>query len=183
MIKKIKIALYFIAILWGVHLINVSLLDLNQFGIRPRNLEGLWGIIFSPFLHGNFIHLISNSGPLYILVLVLLVFYQRIAFRVIFFSTILGGGLLWAFGRSEMNGNPLVHIGASGLIYSLIAFLILSGFLQKNVKAILIAIVIFFMYGGVVWGIFPGKPWVSWDGHLFGAIGGILVAYWFRKKR
>ena len=183
MTKNIRLSLYFVAILWIVHLIDFLPINLKNFGVTPRTFDGLWGIIFSPFLHANFLHLISNTVPIFVLLFVVLQFYGRIAYKVVGLAVLLGGSLLWTFGRSEMNGTALNHIGASGLIYSLIAFLIASGIFQKKIMAVVIAFVIFFTYGGVIWGVFPGKPWVSWDGHLFGAIAGILVAYGFRRKK
>lgn len=177
--KNIRYILIFILILWGIRIIDFLLpMDLNQFGIVPRTSTGLLGIIFAPFLHGNFYHLISNTIPVLALLLILFSFYPKIAWVVIIESVLIGGGLVWLFGRSAS------HIGISGLIYSLATFLIVAGIYKKDIKSILVSIAVLFAYGGLVWGIFPGKYWVSWEGHLFGAItGGVLAYFQFKKSR
>ena len=176
--KYVKLSISIVMFLWLIRLIDFLLpgLFLNRFGIIPRNYYGLRGIICSPFLHGSFTHLLSNSIPLFVLLLTLFVFYSKIAFRILLYSMLLGNLLVWLMGRSGS-----VHIGASGLIYSLTAFLIASGILRKDLKSIAIALVIFFTYGGLIWGVLPSKPWISWEGHLFGMISGLVFAYRYRK--
>lgn len=145
--------------------------DLGQFGIIPRTFSGLIGIGLAPLIHGNYYHLISNTVPLFILLLVLFTFYNKQAFGVIIGSVIIGGLLVWIFGRSAS------HIGISGLIYSLAAFLITAGILKKDIKSLLISVLVIVFYGSLVWGVFPGRFGISWEGHLFGAIAGILIAF------
>jgi membrane associated rhomboid family serine protease len=111
-----------------------------------------------------------------ILSTVLFLFYRNIAFRVLLLSAIMGGILVWIFGRTAF------HIGASGVIFSLVGFLIASGIFRKRIKALLIAIAIFFFYGGIVWGILPTQPGVSWESHMFGFLSGIGLAYIFRDS-
>jgi len=145
---------------------------LDDYGVVPRTLVGLVGIPAMPFLHANLGHLLSNTVPLFVL-LILLAGSRAESWEVVAAITILGGGLLWIFGRSA------VHIGASGLISGLTTFLVLSGFLERRFIPLLIAIVVAFLYGGsLVLGVLPrlGSR-ISWDGHLFGAIAGGIVAY------
>ena len=170
-------AITIVAIMWGVFILNsIVYMDFNQYGIRPRNVNGLSGVLFAPFLHGNLSHIISNSLPMLILTTVLFWFYKNVAVRVLVFSAIIGGGLVWIFARDA------VHIGASGVVFALVSFLIASGIFRRKIKALLIAIVIFFLYGGVVWGVLPTDPNISWEGHLFGFITGIGLAYSYRNK-
>ena len=173
--NSIVIALSVVALLWIILIINYIIpIDFNQFGIIPRRTEGIKGILFAPFLHLNWSHLISNSMPLIVLLTGLFWLYNKVAIRVLALSVIIGGGLVWILGRTAF------HIGASGVIFSLVAFFIASGIFKKNLKAILLAVIVFFMYGGVVWGVLPGQPGVSWEGHLFGFLTGIGLAYFFR---
>jgi membrane associated rhomboid family serine protease len=168
-------AITIVAIMWGVFILNSFIyLDFNQYGIRPREISGLKGILFCPFLHGNLAHIISNTLPMLILTTVLFWFYKRVAVRVLVFSALIGGGLVWIFARSA------VHIGASGVVFALVGFLIASGLFRRNIKALLIAIIVFFLYGGVVWGVLPTNPSISWEGHLFGFLSGIGLAYVYK---
>lgn len=171
--------LVFIGLLWGIKIIDILIpFDFTQFGIVPRTMKGLTGIIFAPLLHANIFHLISNTIPAFVLLLVLYSFYKKEAFIVILLSVIIGGGLVWVFGRSAS------HVGISGLIYSLAAFLITAGFIKKDIKSLLISVVIIAIYGGLIWGVFPGRFWISWESHFFGALVGVFLAsYLFKKKR
>ena len=151
--------------------------DFNQWGIVPRSLHGIWGILFSPFLHADLGHLLSNFIPLMILLAMLLV-TQRDGWWIVLQIVLLGGLLLWIFGRSAM------HVGASGLIYGLIAYLMAAGFRQGKFGPALAALVVGFLYGGtLVSGILPtvGEH-VSWDGHLTSAIAGGLLGYFSNKQ-
>lgn len=173
--NSIVIALSIVALLWIILIINhIIPIDFNQFGIFPRKTEGIKGILFAPFLHLNWSHLISNSMPLVVLLTGLFWLYNKVAIRVLALSIVIGGGLVWVLGRTAF------HIGASGVVFSLVAFFIASGIFKRDFKAIVLSIFVFFMYGGVVWGVLPGQPGVSWESHLFGFITGIGLAYFFR---
>jgi len=175
--RNLTSAFLVLVLLWIIELIDVILpVDLVQFGIVPRNIVGLRGILFAPFLHAGWYHLISNSLPLFVLLTTLFTFYGKISIQVCVFSAILGGLTVWLIARSGT-----VHVGASGVIFSLLTFLIASGVFRKNFKALLIALVIFFLYGGALWGVLPSNPYISWEGHLFGAIAGILIAWIYRN--
>lgn len=164
-------------LMWAVFLFEyLTGFGLDYLGVYPREVLGLRGIVFSPFLHLDWGHIISNSPPFLILTFMLLFFYPRVAGSAFALIYVLAGAMLWAFGRSG------IHIGASGVIYGLVAFLATIGFLRKNVRAIAISLVIVFYYGGLLAGIVPGQAGISWDGHLFGALAGILTAYQLRDK-
>lgn len=164
--------------LWLVFITDWILpIDFNQWGILPRSMHGIWGILFSPFLHADLGHLLSNFIPLMILLGILLV-TQRDGWWIVFQIVLLGGLLLWIFGRSAM------HIGASGLIYGLIAYLMAAGFRQGRFGPALAAVVVGFLYGGTLLsGVLPtvGEH-VSWDGHLTSAIAGGLLGYFSVAK-
>lgn len=160
-------------VLWGVFLADRVLpIDFNRWGIVPRELGGIWGIFLSPFLHANLSHLLSNFLPLMIL-LTLLVATQRHSWWIALQIVLLGGLLLWVFGR------PAVHVGASGLIYGLIAYLMAAGFRQGRFGPAIAALLVGFLYGGTLLsGVLPtvGEH-VSWDGHLTSAVAGGILGY------
>lgn len=163
----------FAAALWAVFLADWILPgEFNRWGSIPRHIEGIWGILFSPFLHANLGHLLSNFLPLMIL-LALLLATQRNGWWIVLQIVLLGGLLLWIFGR------PAVHVGASGLIYGLIAYLMAAGFRQGRFGPALAALFVGFLYGGtLLWGVLPTvDKHVSWDGHLTSAIAGGLLGY------
>lgn len=146
--------------------------DLKAFGVTPRTVIGLAGIPAMPFLHANFQHIISNTLPLFTL-LILLAGSSASSWKVVAEVVLLGGLLLWLFGR------PATHIGASGLIFGLIVFLIVSGLLERRFVPLIISVVVTFLYGGaLLLGVVPriGSQ-ISWDGHLLGAIAGGIVAF------
>lgn len=163
----------FIIFIWGVFILNMITpsFDFNQFGIVPRTLSGLIGIICSPFLHANILHIISNTIPLFVLSFLLFLFYRKYAFGLLVSLILLSGSLVWLFAR------PACHIGASGLIYALAAFIITSGIYSRKFTSIILSIVVVLVYGGLIFGIFPTQVHISWEGHLFGAISGIFISY------
>jgi membrane associated rhomboid family serine protease len=179
LVKAFKTALIWVAIIWAIYIIDLLLpYNFNQFGIYPRKASGILGVFFSPFIHANFIHILSNTLPLFILSLLLYVFYPKISWGVIILSILVGGLGVWLIGRSAF------HVGASGLIYALAAFLITSGFLAKSFKALLLSLFVIIAYGGLIWGMFPSvfRTYVSWEGHLMGAAAGVLIAFVYFKR-
>jgi membrane associated rhomboid family serine protease len=168
----------FVFIMWLVKIIEVLFdLDLSNFGIYPLSLEGLPGILFSPFIHANFGHLFNNSLPLFFLGTALFYFYSDIAIRVSLWTYFLTGILVWFAGRNAW------HIGASGLIYGFASFLFFSGIIRKYFRLVALSLLIVFLYGSMVWGIFPNiYKEVSWESHMLGFISGIILAVWNRKE-
>ena len=171
-----KVSLCFVAILWIVALLDWGLgLELIRFGVRPRSLAGLPGILFSPLLHGSFPHLLSNSLPLAVLGTGMLYLYPHSALKVIP-AVYMGPGLaVWVFGR------PALHIGASGLIYGLAIYVLISGIIRRDTRAVSASMLVFFLYGTLLWGFFPNKTSVSWETHLIGALIGLVLALLFRR--
>lgn len=163
----------FISIFWITELIDVFFLKgrLNQYGIQPHSLIGLRGILFAPFLHGDLPHLISNTIPF--LVLGWLVMLQETSdFWIVTVLTMIIGGLgVWLFAAPTS-----IHIGASILIFGYLGFLLLRGYFQRNFISIFLSVLVAFLYGGLVFGVLPTAPGISWQGHLFGFLGGILAA-------
>jgi membrane associated rhomboid family serine protease len=167
----------FVAALWLIH-ITLGFLekDPSQYALLPRSQEGLWGIITAPLLHADFGHLFSNTIPLLVCGFLLFYFYRQIAWKVWIWSWVVTGILVWAFGRNSW------HLGASGLVYGLTAFLFFSGVFRRHVRLMLISLLIVFLYGSFIWGVFPFDPSVSWESHLCGALTGVLTAWLFRKE-
>ncbi len=168
--------LVFIVCLWFVKLVEVVLnLELAHLGVHPRTLNGLWGIIFSPFIHSDSGHLMSNSVPLLVLATGTIYFYRALSYRVFLIVWLVGGLCLWLGGR------PYYHIGASGLVYGLAFFLFFSGVIRRDTRLAALSFIVVFLYGGLIWGIFPIWPNISWEGHLFGGATGLACAIIYRN--
>ena len=175
-ITKLLTPLLFPVVLWTVHLLSLLFNeDLSKLGLLPRNLVGLLGIFTSPLIHADFSHLISNTIPLIILGWIIFSFYPKVSYILFLFIYFVTGLLVWIFARQ------VFHIGASGVVYGFVSFLFFSGIFRRDNKSISLALVITFLYGGLVWGMIPGWKGISWESHLFGAITGLVAAYLFRK--
>lgn len=172
-------SLGFVAVLWVAEIVDTLLGNrLDAEGIRPGNPDGLSGIAFAPLLHGGFGHLVANSVPLLVLgFLILLSGVARWAAVTTLVWVVAGVGT-WLFG-----GVGTVHIGASGLVFGWLTYLIVRGFVTRRLGQILVGIGVLLAYGGALWGVLPGQPGVSWQGHLFGALGGVLAAWWLSGGR
>lgn len=167
----------FVLIMWGVKLFEVvENVNLSWYGLFPRTLHGLVGIIFSPVLHADFSHLMANSIPLLILGTIILYFYRSIAFQIFFWVYVMTGIWVWAIGRDAY------HIGASGIIYGFVTFLFFSGMFRKDTRFMALSLFVVFLYGGTIWGIFPLRNGMSWESHLLGALAGLITAYHFRAE-
>lgn len=176
LIHSLLIPGLFVAAFWIVEIIEQTTgVSFVQFGVYPLHLKGLPGIIFSPFIHSGFNHLISNSIPFFILFTALIYFYRRISYRIFFQMYFLAGLCIWLAGREAW------HIGASGVVYALAAFHFVSGIIRSDVRLLTLSVVVVFLYGGLIWGMFPINPEVSWEGHLWGAISGVVMALFYRK--
>ncbi len=172
----VEIALAFVALLWLIQMFNWTLdLELQRFGVRPREWSGLLGVFFAPLLHANFKHLLANSLPLLVLGSVMLHLYPHAALRVLI-AIYLGPGIaVWLFARGG------VHIGASGMAYGLVSYILVAGLIRRDRRAIAASLLVCFMYGALVWGVLPIEPGVSWETHLSGALIGIVFAFIFRR--
>lgn len=168
----------FLLIIWTLWLLEYAepSLEIKQFGTRPRSIEGLIGIISTPFLHGSFDHIKGNSLSFFTLSSFLIFFYREIAFRVMGWLYLLSGIVLWCIAHG---GN---HIGASGVIYGLASFLFVSGIIRKDPVLLRVALAVAFLYGSIVWWILPIEPGVSWEGHLAGALVGAILAVVYRNR-
>ncbi len=169
----------FVAFLWLVELINLFIFrgGLNVYGIRPRTVAGLQGILFAPMLHSSFAHLMANTVPLLVLGWFVLLRGTR-TFASVTIITILVSGLgTWLIAPANS-----VHIGASGLIFGYFGFLVLSGYFERSFTSILWALLVFFLYGGLLWGVLPQGNGISWQGHLFGFVGGGVAAYLLAQR-
>ena len=167
----------FLIIMWAVKIIEYNFgVSFAHYGVFPQSLSGLKGILFSPFIHKDFTHLINNSYPIIILGGMLFSFYKKIAPQLFIWLFFIAGFWLWIIGR------PSFHIGASGLIYALASFLLISGIIRKNPRLSAVSMVIIFLYGSMIWGLLPTKEPISWEGHLAGFLAGILVAIFYRKE-
>ncbi|MGB5961143.1 MAG: rhomboid family intramembrane serine protease [Coleofasciculaceae cyanobacterium] len=168
-----------VGVMWALEIVDLALGGaLNSFGIRPHSLIGLRGILFAPFLHGGFAHLIGNTIPFLILGWFVMLQETSDFFIVSAIAMLVGGLGTWLFGSANS-----VHIGASGVIFGYLGFLLARGYYERNIPSILLAIIVGVFYGGAIWGIFPGQIGISWQGHLFGFIGGILAARLFAKPK
>ena len=175
-LKSLKFSVIILIIIWSVKLFEIVFdYDFTEYGVLPRNFNGLTGILFSPLIHSDVNHLLSNSLPVIILCLLIFNFYSQIAKKILIYLYFISGLWLWCIGRESF------HIGASGLIYAMASFLFFSGILRKNSQLSAVALLVIFIYGGLFWGLFPIHKNVSWEGHLTGFIAGILVSFIFRK--
>ncbi|PKP39900.1 MAG: hypothetical protein CVT98_00110 [Bacteroidetes bacterium HGW-Bacteroidetes-15] len=167
----------FVFILWVIAITEQLLgMDLYYLGIFPRTLKGLPGIILTPFIHADFKHLFANSVPLLVMGSGIIYFYRSLSYRVFIIIWLIAGLCVWIGGR------PSYHIGASGIVYGLASFLFFSGAIRRDPRLAAISLVIVFLYGGMIWGVFPIWPSISWEGHLFGGIAGLACALAYRNN-
>lgn len=169
----------FVGIMWLLEVIDLFLGGrLNLYGVIPRNPIGLRGILFMPFLHGSLGHLIANTVP-FIILGWLIMLRQTSDFFVVTAVTMLVSGLgVWLFAAPNS-----LHIGASGLVFGYLGYLLLRGYFERSVVSIFLAIIVGVLYGSLIWGVLPTLPGVSWQGHLFGFIGGGLAARLLAQNR
>ena len=171
----------FVAMMWAVKLLEVATnISLSQYGMAPRSLQGLYGIFTYTFLHKDFGHLASNSLPLLFLGTALFYYYKEVS-RTVFLQLFIISGL-WLLILGKQGS---IHIGASGLVYGLTAFHITAGLIKRNKNLLAFALLVMFLYGSMVWGVFPDffpKRNISWEGHLTGMAAGILLAWFHRDK-
>ena len=173
--RVIVYPLSFVLLIWLVYWFELRFgFRFNDMGIYPRTFSGLRGILFSPFIHGSLEHLYHNSTPLLILSTALFYFYRALAWRVLVLGLLFSGFLTWLIG------SPAFHIGASGLIYVLMSFMLFKGILSKNHHLTALSLLVVFLYGSMLWYVFPVKENMSWEGHLSGLLVGLVFAFVFR---
>ena len=175
--ENLQTAFAAVGILWLVFLINPLLaVDLRAYGLKPRQIDGLWGIVFMPFLHADLNHLTANSGVLFILLSLSLSYNRTLTLRALLIIIIIGGGVVWLLGKGGA-----VHIGASGVIFGLIGFLMCLGIFRRDWKALIISILITILYGGALYSLLIYIPGISWTGHLSGFLTGAVAAWWTKR--
>lgn len=168
-----------VGVMWAIEIVDMALGGaLNSYGIRPHSLIGLRGILFAPLLHGNFAHLIGNTIPFLVLGWFVMLQETSDFFMVTAITMLVSGLGTWLFGSPNS-----VHIGASGVIFGYLGFLLARGYFERNIPSIFLAIIVGVFYGGAIWGVFPTQAGISWEGHLFGFIGGILAARLFARGK
>jgi len=174
---SIILSCWLTVLFWMIKLFETATgLEFTRAGIYPLHLKGIPGILFSPFIHSDWKHLIANTGPFLFLTFSLFYFYRKKATEIYLTIWILSGLMVWLAAREAW------HIGASGIIYGLASFLFFSGVIRNDARLLTIAVIVAFLYGGMIWGVLPLKPEISWEGHLWGGIAGIVLAFIFRKE-
>jgi membrane associated rhomboid family serine protease len=178
LVDSLRWPAYLIGGLWLIHGLQALLgFDFGYYGVYPRTIFGLRGILFSPLIHGDWGHLMANTPPLFAMSVIIMFFYRKVAipsFTLIYFLT---GLAVWGFGRQ------VFHIGASGVVYGLVSFVFFSGIFRRNLKSIVLALIVLMYYGSMFLGVLPGKEGVSWESHLLGAIVGVLIAFLYRNNK
>ena len=179
-VRAFVVSLGFVAVLWVVEIADAVTprQSLDRFGIEPRSEDGLVGIALAPFLHGSFAHLEANSVPLLILGFLVATVSTARYVAVLAWSWVVSGVGVWLVAPAGS-----ITVGASGLVFGLLTYLLVAGFLERSAVRILIGIGVFFVYGGILLGVLPGTPGVSWQGHFFGAVGGVLAAFQLADRR
>lgn len=174
---RMRLPLLILALLWIIEIFQWTTgLDLGFLGIFPREIPGLKGVIFAPLIHGGFGHLLANSVPFLVLGGMVMFFYPRVAKTVFLLIYLLTGLAVWVFGRS------VFHIGMSGVIYGLVAFIFWNGIFRRNIKSIALAAVVLFYYGSMLLGILPADGDISWESHLLGGLSGIFVSFLYKNR-
>lgn len=167
----------FLLLIWMVKIVEYTLhLNFVEYGLFPLEWKGLRGILLSPLIHGSFKHLFNNSVPILVLGIALFYFYRELAYRIFFLIYLMSGLWLWFFGRQAY------HIGASGLVYGLASFLFFSGIFRRYYRLMAISLLVVFLYGSLIWGVFPILEHISWEAHLMGGIAGLILAVFYKNQ-
>jgi membrane associated rhomboid family serine protease len=180
LINSMVVPSFLVLMMWAVKLVETTgNYDFAFLGIYPLKWQGLIGIITAPFIHGGYSHLLANTVPMLVLGSALFYFYRDIAPRILILIWLFTGFWVWVGARESY------HIGASGVVYGLAAFILVSGILRRHTGLMAMALVVVFLYGSLIWGIFPEffpNENISWESHLFGLIAGISLAFYYRKE-
>ena len=169
--KPVTLVAALLGFMWALELVDfVAMGHFNRYGIVPRSVDGLWGILWSPWLHGDFNHLIANTGPFLVLGTLVALRGMRDFMVATLAIMVLGGLGVWLTG-----GSHSVHIGASGLIFGYFGFLLIVGITERSFKWILVTVLVAVLYSGILWGVLPNQQGISWQGHLFGFLSGLWI--------
>tara|TARA_B100000795_G_scaffold91023_1_gene66309 strand:- start:6231 stop:6983 length:753 start_codon:yes stop_codon:yes gene_type:complete len=169
--------LLIVMIMWVVFWIEIRFsVDFTSYGIHPGRLDGLRGVLFGPFIHGSLKHLFNNSIPMLVLGTALFYFYRPVRWQVLLIGFIATGFITWFIGR------PANHIGASGIVYLLASFLFFKGIISKQYQLTALSFAVVFVYGSLLWYVFPLDPLISWEGHLSGFGVGVVLAFLMKKS-
>ena len=175
--KAFIVSLLFVLLLWLIKLAEVlGGLDFTQLGIYPRRLDGLSGVLFAPFIHASFAHVFANSAPLIVMGTLLIYAYPRSAKILLPAVYLVGGFGVWLFAREAY------HIGASGIAFGLLFFVLTIGILRRARRNVALSLVVFLLYGGMISGIIPGEQDISFESHLSGALIGLLLGFMLRHR-
>lgn len=171
--SSVQLLIGFVLLIWGLELVDTVILrgQLDRWGIRPRRLSGLWGIVWAPLLHGNLKHLTANTVPLLVLGWLITLQGRNVFLLVTGMVWVASGVGTWLFG-----GNNTNHIGASGIVFGYFGYLLLRGYFEQSPTAIAIAVLVGLIYGSMIWGVLPIRRGKSWQSHLFGFLGGGFTA-------
>jgi len=175
--ESLRFPLVAVAAIWLVHFYQeLTGFDPGEYGIMSRRLWGLSGILSGPLVHGSWGHLISNTFPLFVLTGISLYFYRKVAMRAFWMIYFLTGIAVWLFAR------PVSHIGASGIVYGLVAFIFWNGIFRRSLRSIMLAAIVVLLYSGMFMGILPDQEGISWESHLLGSLMGIFTSFWFKGE-
>jgi membrane associated rhomboid family serine protease len=174
---SIRFPLIMTAALWLVHGYQELVgFDPGMYGIMSRRLWGVRGIVTAPLVHGSWSHLVSNTFPLFVLTAMLMYFYRKVALRAFWMVYFLTGAAVWLMAR------PVSHIGASGIVYGLVAFVFWNGIFRRSFRSIILAAIVMLLYSGMFLGILPDQEGISWESHLLGSLAGIFASFWFKGE-
>jgi membrane associated rhomboid family serine protease len=178
LLLSISIPGFFLFLIWAAFAADKLLdADFSRIGIYPLSVKGIPGILLSPFVHANLQHLFNNSVPLIVLGTALFYFYGEVSLKVFLLNWLFTGIMVWLAGREAW------HIGASGLVYGLVFFIFFSGVIRRHFRLMALSLLVVFLYGSMVWGMFPIMPVnISWESHMLGAVSGIFLALWYHKE-
>lgn len=177
-VESVAVALAIVALMWGIEFYEFFTgKQLYTWGVYPRAWDGILGIFRAPFLHSDWGHIIANSGPVLMLITMMFYFYRRVAISATLIISFLTGFMVWLFAKESY------HIGASGVVYGLVAFVFWSGIFRRNPQSIVLSLIILTLFAGYFVGIMPdeSKQNISWESHLFGGLVGIFTAFLFKN--
>jgi membrane associated rhomboid family serine protease len=178
LLESIRIPGTAVALIWAVHL-HQSLFswDPGDYGIMPRRIWSLSGILTAPLVHGSWTHLLSNTLPLFVLSMITFYFFRKVASRAFWLIFLTTGASVWLFARSGVS-----HIGASGIVYGLVSFIFWNGIFRRSLRSIILSLIVVLLYSGMFMGVLPDQEGISWESHLLGSIAGIVASFWFKGE-